>query len=173
MTEKLLYRDPYLKECDAAVAIIEKCNVVLDKTVFFAFCGGQAGDSGTIGGIEVKEAAITGADIIYTLDSTPGFSEGSSVKVAINWEKRHKIMKLHSAVHAADYIAGKHMGEPKRIGSNIDEIKGRLDYEYPSNIAPLLPVIEAETNELLAKNLEIKRWNDEANPAIMLWQLAD
>ncbi len=81
-------------------------------------------------------------------------------------------MKLHSAVHIVDYFAGQKMSRssPKRIGSNIDEKKGRLDYEYPEHIGKFLPEIEKEANELLAKSVEVKRWHDSQSNR-MMWQL--
>ncbi len=173
MTEKLFYTDQYQTECKATVTKLEGSKVQLDRTVFFAFAGGQASDSGTIGGINVREAIANNGEITYTLESAPNFKEKDEVEVVIDAEKRLKLMKLHSAIHVVDFLFMGKYRNAKRTGSNIDETKGRLDYEYPENINPLLPGLEKQANEMLSQNLEIKRWKDEDNPEIMQWQIAD
>ena len=69
-TKKLFWDDPYMKECEAEVLKVENDKVALDQTIFYAFSGGQASDSGTIADIPVKEA-IAGDDFVYTLEQTP------------------------------------------------------------------------------------------------------
>jgi alanyl-tRNA synthetase len=60
MTKKLFWEDPYMTECTAKVTSVEGRKVKLDQTIFFAFCGGQESDKGTIGGINVLTATKLG-----------------------------------------------------------------------------------------------------------------
>lgn len=142
---KLFYDDPYQTECTATVVKVEGNEVVLDQTVFFAFSGGQASDSGSIGGIPVTEA-VAGDEICYTLASPPPFAVGDEVKVVIDQERRMKLMRLHSAVHVVSFLFDPN-GEREQVGSNITPEKGRLDYAFPEPLTPLLSELEKKVND--------------------------
>ena len=170
MSVKLFYQDPYMYECEARVISINGLDIIVDKTVFFAFSGGQASDSGTINNIPVKTARIEGEEIVYTLGNEPNFRIGDMVKVVIDSNKRNKLMRLHSATHIVWFLFKEKTGISKLIGSNIDESKGRLDYEYHESIASFLPGLEERANKLFLENIGIKAYNDAKDPAKRLWQ---
>lgn len=170
MTKKLFYEDTQKTECEAIVVSMMGPEVVLDQTIFFAFSGGQASDSGTINGIPVKEAINTGDNITYVLVQMPDFKEGDKIIVKIDGVKRNKIMRLHSAIHIVHFLFEEKVGAIKMIGSNIDENKGRLDYQYPEPIANMLPEIEQKANEIFSKEIEIKTYPDEKNPNYRYWE---
>lgn len=172
-TKKLFRQDPYKTECEATVSSINENRITLDRTVFFAFSGGQASDEGTIAGIPVKEAVVSGDDIIYELGSPPSFKEGDSVHVKIDNERRERLMKLHSAAHIIYSVFNKRTGAPKLIGSNVSEEKGRLDYEHPENIKPLLPELEGQTNRFLSQNIPIETHPDPEDPDRWWWVCED
>ena len=69
MVEKLFRKDSYLGSCEATVTSSKDGEITLDRTVFFAFAGGQQSDSGTIGGFKVLEARAQGPEIFYKLDA--------------------------------------------------------------------------------------------------------
>ncbi len=171
MTIKLFYKDPYETEYEATVTSINDNNITLDKTIFFAFAGGQESDSGTINNIPVKEAKIVNKDIIYTLSEQPNFKLGDKVIIKIDKDKRYKLMKLHSAVHLIFFLVEEKLKLNELIGSNISQEKGRLDYLYPKPISEILPEIEEKANSLLSQNLEIKTFSDSKDPEIRIWQL--
>lgn len=168
-TKKLFWEDPYMKECQAKVTSVDGKEVKLDPTIFYAFSGGQASDSGTIGEIPV-EKAVANEDIFYVLEREPNFGEGDKVKVKIDWDRRYKIMKLHSAAHLIFFLFKEKTGKKKIIGSNVSERKSRLDYEYPERITPLLPEIEEKANEIISQGKEVKTYPDEENPRKRWWE---
>ena len=170
MTKKLFWEDPYKTECEATVLIINGKEVILDQTIFFAFSGGQESDSGSINDIPVKEAIKSGNDIIYVLEDEPNFKEGDKVIVKIDWEKRYKIMRLHSAAHIIYFLFAEKIGVKKLIGSNITKEKARLDYEYPEPITNILPEIEEKANELFSRDVEIKTYPDENDKNKRWWE---
>src|SRR3989338_3575261 len=172
MSKKLFWEDPYQKECRAKAVSVNGQEVVLDQTVFYAFSGGQASDSGTISGIPVKEAIVSEKDVIYVLEQAPNFKEGDEVEVKIDWEKRYKIMKLHSAAHIVYFIFLEKTGIKKLIGSNVDEAKSRLDYEYPQPISEMLPEAEKLANEAISKNIGIKTHFESGSIEKRLWECA-
>jgi Ser-tRNA(Ala) deacylase AlaX len=171
---KLFWEDPYLKECVAKVESVNGNEVKLSQSVFFAFSGGQESDSGTIGGIPVKEARKEAdGDITYVLESVPTFTPGQEVRVIIDWEKRYRIMKLHTAAHVVWFLFEKKTGVKKLIGSNVTSEKSRVDYEFPESVSSILPELEKEVNELIAKGAEIKTYPDSSNPERRWWEMGE
>jgi len=172
-TKKLFREDPYKTQCEATVSSINENRITLDVTVFFGFSGGQASDEGTIAGIPVKEAVVSGDDIVYELESPPPFREGDTVHVKIDNKRRGRLMKLHSAAHIVYSVFNKRTGAPKLIGSNVSEEKARLDYEHPENIKPLLPGLEGQTNRFLSQNIPIETHPASENPDRWWWVCQD
>lgn len=170
MTKKLFHDDPYLKECEAEVTGFMGSEIVLDQTVIFAFSGGQASDSGTVNGIPIKEVIVSGEDIVHVLDSVPEFREGDKVKVKLDWGKRYKLMRLHSAAHIVHFIFAEKTSIKKLIGSNIEENKARLDYESSEPISEMLSEIEEKANELFSQDVEIKTYPDESEANKRWWE---
>lgn len=169
MVEKLFRSDSYLFSCVSKVTSVSDKGITLDRTVFFAFAGGQASDEGTIGGFKVLTATAEGPEIYYKLEGNPSLSVGQEVEVKINGEKRMKIMRLHSAAHLVYEVFAKHTNIRKLIGSNVNEEKSRFDFEMPEPITPLLPKIEEESNSLISQNLPIQTKPDEKNPDRWWW----
>ena len=171
MLKKLFWQDPYLKECNAIVIAIEDNKVWLDQTVFFAFSGGQASDKGTINGINVLEAVKQGDDeIYYVLEKEPDFKVGDNVKVEIDWDYRHKIMRLHSAAHIVYYFFIEKAGQQKVIGSNISINKARLDFACNESVSQLLPEIQEKTMDVINQGIDIRTFKDEKDQSRRLWE---
>jgi len=177
MTEKLFWKDPYLTECKAKVTSIEGNRVKLDRTVFYAFSGGQESDEGTIGGIKVIKATKEGdreniIDIEYELEKEPDFKVGEGVEVKIDEGRREKLMKLHSVAHIAYYFIIEKFGKLKIIGSNISPEKARIDFLHDKPIDNLSE-IEEEINKFLEEGHEIVREADEKSPDLWWWICKD
>ena len=171
---RLFWEGPYLRECTSKVESVNGNEVRLSQSVFFAFSGGQESDSGTIGGIPVKEARKEAdGDITYILESAPTFAPGDEVLVKIDWDKRYKIMKLHTAAHIVWFLFEKRTGVKKLIGSNVTNEKSRIDYEFPESVSSILPELEKEVNELISKGMEIKTYPDSANPERRWWEMGE
>src|SRR5512141_90384 len=105
MTDLLFARDAYLSTCDAAVTSVTEDGVVLDRTVFYARGGGQPGDTGVLrwdgGEARVVDTVKAGADVVHVLDAgAQAPSVGTSVAAEIDWERRHIMMRTHTALHA-------------------------------------------------------------------------
>lgn len=170
MTRKLFYEDPYRRECLARVVKLSDGKVLVDQTVFFAFTGGQVSDSGWIGGVRVEEAKVSNGDIIYFLGEPPSFGVGDQVVIRIDWGKRYRVMRLHSATHIIYFLFAEKTGVKELIGSNVGDGKARLDYSYPEPITKLLPELEEEANRVFSRGLEIKTFWDEERPGLRWWE---
>lgn len=101
MTEKLYYKDQYIKEFNANILEVKKVEdkilVLLDKTAFFPGGGGQDADSGTIEGIKVVEMIEEKGNIYHVLEKEP--INKDNVKCIIDWEKRLDGMQQHLGQH--------------------------------------------------------------------------
>ena len=156
MTIRLYDKDHYLTEFDAKVSEIDGMNVVLDQTVFYAQSGGQTGDRGTINSEEVIDTRIIDGVHVHVMSEKPSFSVGNDVHGEISWERRYRIMKIHSASHIMEHFFYKNFGALERLGSNVDDKKDRSDYKSYERLDPeKLKKTEDEINALLAGGYEI------------------
>jgi len=163
-----------MTECDAKVVSIDGTKVKLDRTIFFAFSGGQESDKGTIGGVvvtsAVKERNREGiVDITYELEKEPFFAVGDTVLVSIDGGRRERLRRLHSAAHVVYYFIIAKLGELEVIGSNIASDKARLDFLYEHPLNPILTEIEKLVNIFLSKNHKIVSEPDSTKSDLRWW----
>ncbi len=133
----LLFRDDaYLKSCDATVlAVNERGGITLDRTVFYATGGGQPGDAGRLVGADGRAVEIGTA--IYDPDDRSRIlhvaregqtlpSPGDRVVAELDWNTRHKRMRVHTALHLLSVVL------PYPVtGGAIGDGDGRLDFDIP------------------------------------------
>ena len=161
--EKLFWTDPYLTECDAVVTSVGGETVRVDRTVAYAFSGGQTSDAGTIGEYPIVRAEVDGLDIVYTLPSGHGLSVGDSVRVAIDPVVRRRVMRLHFAAELVLEIITIRYGAPTKLGANISPDKARIDFAWYGSIADVFPEVTAEVARIVAQDLPIvSAFSDEA-----------
>jgi misacylated tRNA(Ala) deacylase len=134
-TEALFRDDSYLKDTQATVvAINDRGGILLDRTVFYATSGGQPGDTGVLrraDGAEIAIAAtITGEtkdEIIHVPAAGSAMpAVGEPVTAAIDWERRLKLMRMHTACHLLTVVC------PYPItGAAVGEEDSRVDFDIP------------------------------------------
>src|SRR6476660_7233661 len=135
-TECLFRDDSYLKECAArVVAVTEQGGIVLDRTVFYANSGGQPGDTGVLTTADGKTVPI--ANAVYTdaakseiahvpAAGAPALSVGDAISAAIDWDRRHARMSMHTALHLLSAVL------PYAVtGGSVGDAEGRLDFDIP------------------------------------------
>lgn len=170
-TVKLYNDDPYLARFRAEVMGIEGDEVELDRTAFYPEGGGQVGDTGHIGGARVADTQIRDGKIIHVLENAPSFSVGEDVDAEIDWERRYRIMRLHSAAHIMEHFLWERLGHIDRLGSRVDDRKDRADYAYDGRLpAEGLKKVEEDTNGFLAEEHEILILSDPERPGIRIWR---
>jgi len=101
MTEKLYYKDAYIKDFTAKVLSYERngdiYDAVLDKTAFFPEEGGQYSDKGTLGGANVIDVKEINGIIHHYIDSP--ISVGAEISGSIDFDERYEKMQCHSGEH--------------------------------------------------------------------------
>ena len=170
-TRKLYDDDPYLPEFEATVIEIDGNNVILDQTAFHPEGGGQDADTGLIGGAEVIDTRFSDGKIVHVFASPPSFKVEDNVTGCLDWNRRNRIMKLHSAAHIMEFFLFRRFGELKRQGSFVDDRKDRADYEYEGRLpADLLKLVEDDANRFLAEGRPITINRDPNKPEIRIWR---
>lgn len=169
--EKLFWKDPYLTELYATIMSVHGSTITLDKTIFYAFSGGQESDSGTIGGFDVIEAKKHLNEIIYSLGKHHTLKEGDPVLVKIDWEKRYRIMKLHFAAEIFLELLYQQYDHPKKIGANITSEKARLDFEWNGNISLIFPDLLKKATDIINSNYQIRSEFSDATNERRYWEI--
>ncbi len=159
MAEFAFRIDPYLAECAARVVAVHADAVELDRTVFYPMGGGQPGDTGRIGGFRVLDTRKGAApeSILHVME--PGFSlqPGARVDMALDWERRHRHMRLHTALH----LLGAVVAAPV-TGGRIGADKAHLDFDIEMERL-VREDIEARVNDLVKAAHETHaRWVSDA-----------
>ncbi len=164
MTEALFREDAYRRETIADVTGIDARGIRLDRTVFYPRGGGQAGDSGVL--VHGDGVAIAIADtlkgeapgeIVHVPapgqeDLVAGLRVGEPVTARIDWERRHRHMRLHTATHLLCAIV-----PHQTNGCSITEGYARLDFDM---VEPLQREhLERELARLVAESHPVRtRW---------------
>ena len=174
-TTPLFRDDAYASACDAAVvAVTDEGGVVLDRTVFYAQGGGQPGDVGTLTG--PNGDALTVTNTVYGPDRAAivhlvgpgggGLHAGDRVRAELDWERRHKRMRIHTALHLLSVVL------PHPVtGGAIGDGDGRLDFDIPDAGLDKADLTD-RLNALIARDAVVgERWiTDEeldANPGLV------
>jgi len=159
-TEQLAGRDAYLRTCDAVVTEVTDLGVVLDRTVAYARGGGQPGDTGSIawpgGSLNITDTFTdrASARLIHEVAGmTP--EPGTEVTVTIDWDRRHTIMRTHTALHALSGIVFTEHGA-KVTGGNMEPGGvARMDFELEAISQEFGREVEARLNAALARDVPV------------------
>jgi misacylated tRNA(Ala) deacylase len=160
VSENLCYSDAYARLTDARVEAVDPENGVrLDRTVFYPGGGGQPPDTGWIRASDGARWAVTGArkrgdDIWHSVEGEPP-AEGTSVQAELDWERRHALMRTHSALHVLCGVVWRDYGASV-TGGNMEPLSGRMDFEFETMAGELVTEIERRVNEEVAADREIR-----------------
>ena len=170
--------DAYTTEFDARVVEVDAAGsrIRLDRTAFYPGGGGQPHDLGTIatsvGELTVTAVKRDGGAIWHgvstlrdasSLDSSGQAKStgdgalpdpGAEVQGRLDWTRRHQLMRTHTALHILCGVIWADYAIPV-TGGNMEPLKGRLDFPFPSMSADLGARVEARINEEIEKAHEI------------------
>ena len=162
MTELLYQLDAYLQEFDAVVTSVlpDQRSVVLDRTAFYPGGGGQPCDFGslTIGGATypVDKVKKQGDDVLHFLGGdAPLPATGASSHGTLDWARRYKLMRTHTALHVLCGTVFRDYGALV-TGGEMEPLKGRLDFEFETMRGELVREIERAINKEAQMGREIR-----------------
>ncbi len=174
MTEALFREDAYLKRCQTRVVSVDHAGIELDRTVFYPMGGGQPGDTGRLttgdgGEIPIVDSRYdreTGRHLHIPAEDAPRLAPGDVVTAEIDWDRRHRHMRMHSALHLLCAVI-----DGGVTGGQVGAAKSRLDFDLPDTALDK-PAIEKALNDLVAAGHSMgARWisDDElaANPDLV------
>ncbi len=157
MTTELLFRDDaYAKTATARVVAVTERGIELDRTIFYPQGGGQVGDTGVLLRQNGEQVLIGDTRKGETIDSVlhiplagmPRPEVGETLTLEIDWERRYKLMRLHTALHVMSCVVVAPV-----TGGNIAPDKGRLDFDIDMSLLDA-EKIACETNLLIGRGVE-------------------
>ncbi len=163
---ELIFReDAYACECNATVTAVDDRGIWLDRTIFYPEGGGQPGDMGTLtteAGAVIPIANTIKVDGADTSVCVPGDSSilpavGQRVTAKIDWERRHKLMRMHTAMHLLCSAV------PAGVtGGQVGLDKSRLDFDVGETTL-VKDEIQAKLDQMLKTAADVEyRWIDDA-----------
>ncbi len=164
-TRKLFHLDPYLRRFKAKVIGIKNNYVILDQSAFYPLAGGQDHDTGHLvlpdnTRVKVKKVYKYGEVIIHELEKDVDkiLSKGDIVEGIINWIRRYRLMRHHTATHiilgAARRILGDHVWQ---AGAEKTIEKGRLDItHYRMLTGEEIKKIEELANKIVDERIDLR-----------------
>ena len=172
---ELIFRDDaYQKSCTAAVTGAGEEGIRLDRTVFYPMGGGQPGDTGRLrlpdgGEIRIVDTlkGESHEDVVHIPEEGAALpAPGTEVEAEIDWERRHRLMRMHSCLHL---LCAAVTGDV--TGGQVGDGKGRLDFNLPDTQLDK-EAIAATLNRLIEEDHPLTpRWiTDEelaANPDLV------
>ena len=154
MTEEIFRDDAYAKTGEASVVSVGEAGIELDKTIFYPMGGGQPGDSGVLKTADGREVAIidtrkdrgSGKHVHVPAEDAPALAAGDSVTMEIDWDRRHRLMRMHTLLHLICAAV-----DAEITGCQIGEEKSRIDLNTEGK--PDKEAIQAKLDELVSQDL--------------------
>ena len=174
MTEEVFRQDAYARTCAARVTAVDEAGLRLDRTVFYPLGGGQPGDTGELVAgdgtviriVDTRKGDALG-EIVHIPEGTvdPGLA-GSEVSARIDWERRHRLMRMHTCLHLLCSLV------PAPVtGGSVRDGSGRLDFDLPESTIDKQDLTERLNRLIVEDHVVTPRWISEEeldeNPSLV------
>jgi Ser-tRNA(Ala) deacylase AlaX len=169
--EKVFWDNPYLTELAAKVTSVNGGMVTVDRTIAYAFSGGQESDYGTINKYPILKAEKTEQQISYSLAVDHDLHVDEEVLIKIDWDRRYKLMRLHFAAEIILELVYQNYNRPQKFGAHISADKARLDFYWPGNISSIFDFLEQEIKCLVDNDVVIKSEFSDPKSEIRCWKI--
>jgi misacylated tRNA(Ala) deacylase len=162
-TEELFREDAYARRCEAEVVATGDGGLCLDRTVFYCHGGGQPGDRGRLlladgAALEVVDTVRADGRIVHRLaEGSPLPAIGTRLVAEIDWPRRHRLMRMHSAMHLLCAAVACPVS-----GGQVGADRSRLDFDAGETKLDKEAIAE-----------RIAGWIGEDHPISHLWIDAD
>ena len=160
-TKPLYLYDSYLKEFDAKVEQTSGNRIVLDQTAFHQLTGGVAHDTGLLekSGIQCKIVSVEinkeTKEIAHILEGETDWKQSDVVKGMIDWERRYRLMRLHTAAHLVAAILYRD-NSALVTGGQVDTEYVKLDFNLPTTDREVFEAAVVKANQETSKDNLLK-----------------
>ena len=164
MTELLFRDDAYAIAFEAQVVSALPGRVVLDRTLFYPEGGGQPGDTGVLTLPDGREFTVSdtkkgeqpGTVTHVLADATAELLPGARLAGRIDWERRHRLMRMHTCLHLLSAVIVAPV-----TGGAVGDGYGRLDFDLPES--PDQAEVQEKLEALIKRDAPVSfRWITDA-----------
>lgn len=156
MTELLFMNDSYMKECEATVTEITEKGIILNKTIFYPQGGGQPSDIGKIifnnKEYDISKVKKENGKIVHYCEHD--LSPNDNIRLVIDWDRRYKLMRMHTAAHVISTLFFKKTGA-LITGNQLDIDKSRIDFNIENFDKEKMMTIVEEANQAMKQGHEV------------------
>lgn len=163
MSEALYLEDCYMKDFMAKVMSVKDGKfVVLDQTAFYPDSGGQPHDTGIL----IRESDGKKFPVVYVgkfngkishqVEDAQELKEGDEVKAIIDWERRHRLMRMHTAAHVISRVLFKETGATTS-GNQLGLDRSRIDYSLDCFDKEKLMECIDKANDIVRQGIDVKK----------------
>jgi misacylated tRNA(Ala) deacylase len=151
VTELIYHTDAYVKGFEATVLESGPEGLVLDKTAFYAGGGGQPHDTGTLrwDGGSARVASMTRGPVHVLAEGDQPPPVGATVQGEVDWDRRHALMRAHTALHILCGVIWRDYAAPV-TGGSMDVGQARMDFELERMSGDFASEIETKVNAEIA-----------------------
>jgi misacylated tRNA(Ala) deacylase len=167
LTKKLYWEQPYSQEFTGSIVSVDGARVELDQTLFYPRGGGVSFDTGVLGGLKVIETLKDGDRILHTLDSFPGFHQGQMLTGRVDWDRRHRLMRMHTAGHLLSALFYS-QANCRITGNQIDVERSRMDFNLEAFDRSQIETFVEEANRLINNDAQVKTYFLDRDEALKL-----
>ena len=157
MTRRLYWEDMYTREFDAKVESVDGTRVVLDQTAFNPRGGGLVSDTGTLAGLRVVEVVKEEETIVHLLESSSNLESGAVVHGALDWDRRFRIMRMHTSAHILSAVVNRETGA-LITGNQISPDQSRVDFSLDNFDKGKMSSYVDRVNEAVARRLDVRTY---------------
>jgi len=154
-TDLFYLHDAYAKTFSATVVGTRPGAIALDRTLFYPTGGGQPHDTGTLGGLRVTGVAKEGNTVWHSVEGDGWPDEGASVEGELDWDRRHQLMRTHTALHVLCGVIWNEWKVPV-TGGNMEPLSARMDFEFDPLPERFCARVEQLVNNELAADRPIE-----------------
>jgi len=166
VTKKLFWDRPYDREFEGKVVSVDGQRVVLDQTLFYPRGGGVASDTGLLDNAKVVEVTKQDDQIWHSLGSIVGLKPGDDVRGSVDWERRHRLMRMHTAGHLLSSIF--YRENCLITGNQIDPDRSRFDFNLEQFDRGRIEGFVNEANRIIAKDAPVKMYFVDRDEALKM-----
>ena len=154
--KSIYIEDSYIKSFDTLVSAVEGDGVILEATAFYPQSGGQPSDLGSLfrDGEEFRVLRVELPGPLHILDK-PGLAVGDKVSGRIDWDRRYRFMRSHTACHILSSIIFNATGA-KITGNQIDLARSRVDFSLETFDKSRIATYVDEVNRIISEDHAVK-----------------